>query len=76
VRLGLGEKAGKAAEKLLECRNGGVIEGHAVLFQRFLLSFRGDAKHRTRNLEIPGSLALLAPRNDGESVAPKWGLAE
>jgi MoxR-like ATPase len=28
-------------------------------------SFRGDAKHRTRNLEIPGSLVSLAPRNDG-----------
>jgi hypothetical protein len=27
-------------------------------------SFRGDAKHRTRNLEIPGSLVTLAPRND------------
>src|SRR5437879_4392151 len=28
------------------------------------LSFRGDAQHRTRNLEIPGSLVSLAPRND------------
>src|SRR5260370_1862115 len=27
------------------------------------LSFRGDAKHRTRNLEIPGS-RRRAPRND------------
>jgi len=26
-------------------------------------SFRGDAKHRTRNLEIPGS-RLRVPRND------------
>jgi hypothetical protein len=26
--------------------------------------FRGDAKHRTRNLEIPGS-RYGAPRNDG-----------
>jgi hypothetical protein len=25
---------------------------------------------QTRNLEIPGSLALLAPRNDGISVYP------
>ncbi|HWX07166.1 MAG TPA: hypothetical protein VN065_15170, partial [Bradyrhizobium sp.] len=25
---------------------------------------------QTRNLEIPGSLALLAPRNDGISVFP------
>jgi carboxypeptidase PM20D1 len=30
-------------------------------------SFRGDAKHRTRNLEIPGSLVSLAPRNDSAS---------
>src|SRR5213083_1451854 len=35
-------------------------------------SFRGDAKHRTmvrncapENLEVPGSLVSLAPRNDG-----------
>src|SRR5262249_40207212 len=32
--------------------------------KRLVLSFRGDAKHRTRNLEIPGSLASLAPPND------------
>jgi len=25
------------------------------------LSFRGDAKHRTRNLEIPGSVLRTAP---------------
>jgi hypothetical protein len=30
------------------------------------LSFRGDAKHRTRNLEVPGSRSR-APRNDGVS---------
>jgi hypothetical protein len=29
----------------------------------FPMSFRGDAKHRTRNLEIPGS-RYRAPRND------------
>jgi NAD(P)-dependent dehydrogenase (short-subunit alcohol dehydrogenase family) len=29
------------------------------------LSFRGDAKHRTRNLEIPGS-SLRDARNDKE----------
>src|SRR5450631_2080416 len=34
-----------------------------------LKSFRGDAKHRTRNLEIPGSLVSLAPRNDGQYYA-------
>jgi len=48
--------------------------GDDPVYQRFVkiwlggaaisLSFRGDAKHRTRNLEIPGSLAALAPRND------------
>jgi hypothetical protein len=32
VRLGLGQEAGKAAENLLECWNGGVIEGHVMLF--------------------------------------------
>jgi hypothetical protein len=25
-------------------------------------SFRGDAKHRTRNLEIPGSMLRIAPQ--------------
>jgi hypothetical protein len=29
-------------------------------------SFRGDAKHRTRNLEVPGS-RYRAPRNDAKS---------
>src|SRR5579872_4288486 len=33
-------------------------------------SFRDGPKDQTRNLEIPGSLASLAPRNDGETVAP------
>src|SRR6202051_2778574 len=30
-------------------------------------SFRDGPKDQTRNLEIPGSLATLAPRNDGKS---------
>jgi hypothetical protein len=29
------------------------------------LSFRDGPKDQARNLEIPGSLAPLAPRNDG-----------
>ena len=29
-------------------------------------------QHRTRNLEIPGSLALLAPRNDGANQLPAF----
>jgi len=33
-------------------------------------SLRGDAQHRTRNLEVPGSLALLAPRNDSSKDPP------
>jgi hypothetical protein len=28
------------------------------------MSFRGDAKHRTRKFDLPGSLVSLAPRND------------
>src|SRR6185437_14483204 len=32
-------------------------------FQALSGSFRGDAQHRTRNLEVPGS-RLRAPRND------------
>src|SRR6202051_1051788 len=32
-------------------------------------SFRDGPKDQTRNLEIPGSLATLAPRNDGGSGA-------
>jgi hypothetical protein len=31
-----------------------------------LRSAIADLRRQTRNLEIPGSLALLAPRNDGE----------
>src|SRR5260370_4734275 len=33
-------------------------------------SFRGDAQHRTRNLEIPGSLVSRAPRNDNLLLSP------
>jgi len=32
VRLGLGEKARKAAQDLQECGNGGVVERHGMLF--------------------------------------------
>jgi hypothetical protein len=31
----------------------------------FHLSFRGDAKHRARNLEIPGLVLSDQTRNDG-----------
>jgi hypothetical protein len=31
---------------------------------------------QTRNLEIPGSLAVLAPRNDGEAVLLEMGLRQ
>jgi hypothetical protein len=50
-----------------QCRD----SGDASIYQPFVkiwlgdgASFRGDAQHRTRNLEIPGSLVSLAPRND------------
>jgi hypothetical protein len=33
----------------------------AVLHRVFLRSFRGDAKHRTRNLEIPGLVLRTIP---------------
>ncbi|WP_342739244.1 hypothetical protein [Bradyrhizobium sp. B117] len=40
------------------------IKGH-VMLQRGMLdireSFRGDAQHRTRNLEIPGAMLRIAP---------------
>jgi glutathione S-transferase len=32
------------------------------------MSFRDDPKDQTRNLEIPGSLASLAPRNDVSTI--------
>jgi hypothetical protein len=31
------------------------------LFKFFELAFRGDAKHRTRNLEIPGLVLRTIP---------------
>ena len=33
-----------------------------------LMSFRDGPKDQTRNLEIPGSLAALAPRNDDSQM--------
>ena len=33
VRFRLAENAGEAAEDLQECGNGGVVEGHAMLFR-------------------------------------------
>jgi hypothetical protein len=32
---------------------------------KIVLSFRDGPKDQARNLEIPGSLASLTPRNDG-----------
>jgi hypothetical protein len=40
------------------------VNKNAEDFDARSASFRGDAQHRTRNLEVPGSLASLAPRND------------
>jgi len=40
------------------------INGLVMLPRRLLDitgSFRGDAQHRTRNLEIPGSMLRIAP---------------
>jgi len=37
----------------------------AILLTICPASFRDGPEDQTRNLEIPGSLALLAPRNDG-----------
>jgi hypothetical protein len=36
-------------------------EGGIVSSLAFLVSFRGDAKHRTRNLEIPGLVLAHHP---------------
>src|SRR5450631_4890577 len=40
-------------------------------FSTLPLSFRDGPEDQTRNLEIPGSLASLAPRNDGSTLDPK-----
>ena len=42
-----------------------------LLRKSFVLpSFRDGPQDRTRNLEIPGSLVSLAPRNDDPKISP------
>src|SRR6185437_14500212 len=54
---------------LLESRMQNKVAAHrALLWANCPASFRDGPKDQTRNLEIPGSLVSLAPRNDGARV--------
>src|SRR6185437_2217467 len=63
---------------LLESRMQNKVAAHrALLWANCPASFRDGPKDQTRNLEIPGSLVTLAPRNDVYEIHAKatFGLA-